>query len=115
MYALCFSLLVLLLSKNVCPISSRDFVDCDSAFMDNVDPLVLLRAHSIRCISSFINFLKNWSLYKDLEAVSYRSNSIFASFSFKEIQYVFDKCCTLGPFVAAEELIDWVLDTSWSI
>ena len=47
-----------------------------------------LRAHSIRDVSTSAVFLQNWSFCRVLEAAPWRSNSVFASFYFKDIQYV---------------------------
>ena len=46
-------------------------------------------------------FLKNWSISKVLESASWRLNSVFASFYFEDIQYVFEGMRSLGPFVVA--------------
>ena len=36
-----------------------------------------------------------------LEATIWKSNSVFASFYFKDIQYIFEEIRSIGPFVAA--------------
>ena len=61
------------------------------------------RAHSIRGIATSSAFLKNWSLSSVLEAASWRSNMVFTSFYLKDVQYIFEGVCSLGPFVAAGE------------
>ena len=48
------------------------------------------RAHSIRGIATSSAFFKNWSLSSVLEAASSRSNTVFTSFYFKDLQYVFE-------------------------
>ena len=40
-----------------------------------------------------------------LEATSWKSNSVFASFCLRDVQFVFNNCQSLGPFIAARELI----------
>ena len=62
------------------------------------------RAHSIRGIATSSAF-KNWSLSSVLEAASWRSNSVFTSFHFRDLQYVFEGVYSLGPFVASGERI----------
>ena len=64
------------------------------------------RAHSVRGISTSASFLRNWSISKVLEAATWRSNSVFASFYFKDISYVFEGIRSLGPFVAAGSIVD---------
>ena len=63
------------------------------------------KAHSIRGIATSSAFFKNWSLFSVLAAASWRSNTIFTSFYFKDMQYVFEGVRSLGPFVAAGECI----------
>ena len=61
------------------------------------------RAHSIRGIASSSAFFKNWSLASVLDAASWRSNTVFTSFYFKDMHYVFENVRSVGPFVAAGE------------
>ena len=84
-----------MLLKNALSYLCESFVD-SNALRDDVDPAVRPSAHSIRGVSASKNFLKNWFICNVLEAVTWRSNSVFANFRFKEIQYVFDNCCSLG-------------------
>ena len=63
------------------------------------------KAHSIRGIATSSAFFKNWSLSSVLEAASWHSNTVFTSFYFKDMQYVFEGVRSLGPFVAAGERI----------
>ena len=64
-----------------------------------------LRAHSIRGIATSSAFLKNWSVSSVLDAASWRSNSVFTLFYFKDLQCVYEGLRSLGPFVAAGECI----------
>ena len=63
------------------------------------------RAHSIRGIATFSTFFKNWSISSVLKAASWNSNTVFTSFYFRDLQYVFEGVRSLGPFVAAGERI----------
>ena len=63
-------------------------------------------AHSIRGISTSFNFWKNWSVSRVLEAATWRTNSVFAAFYLKDIQYQLGECRSLGPFVAAGSIIN---------
>ena len=42
----------------------------------------------MRGVTTFVNVLRNRSVSKVLEATTWRLNSMFASFYFKDIQYV---------------------------
>ena len=63
------------------------------------------RAHSIGGIATSSAFFKNWSISSVLEAASWKSNTVFTSFYFRDLQYVFEGVRSLGPFVAAGERI----------
>ena len=63
------------------------------------------RAHSIRGIATSSAFCKNWSTSSVLEAASWKSNTVFTSFYFRDLQYVFEGVLSFGPFVAAGERI----------
>ena len=65
-----------------------------------------LRAHSIRGLSTSAVFLQNWSVSKVLEAATWRSNSVFAYYYFRDIQYVFEGLWSLGPFVAEGTVVN---------
>ena len=65
-----------------------------------------LCAHSVRGIATSVSFLRNWSISKVLEAATWRSNSVFASFYFRDISYVFQGLRSLGPFVAAGSVVN---------
>ena len=47
------------------------------------------RTHSIRAVATSAAFLRNWSVSKVLEAVTWTSNPVFASFYFRDISYTF--------------------------
>ena len=64
------------------------------------------RAHSIRGISTSFNFVKNWSLKQVLNAAIWKSNTVFASYYLKDISHQWDNCRSLGPFVAAGQILN---------
>ena len=64
------------------------------------------RAHSVRSIATSAAFLRNWSVSKVLEAATWRSNTVFASYYFRDIAYSLEECKSLGPFVAAGNIIN---------
>ena len=63
------------------------------------------RAHSIRGMAISSAFFRNWSLRSVLEAASWRSNTVFASFYLRDLSFNLDGVHSLGPFVAAGERI----------
>ena len=65
-----------------------------------------LRAHSIRGVSTSTLFMQNWLVSKVPEAASWRSNSVFASFYLRNVQYIFEGMRSLGPFVAAGAVVN---------
>ena len=56
-----------------------------------------LRAHSIRGMSASAAFMRNQSVSKVLEAATWRSNSVFSSFYFKDICFSLGEWSSLGP------------------
>ena len=56
-------------------------------------------------IATSTAFHKNWSIASVLDAASRRSNSIFASFYLKNLQFEYEGIHSLGPFGAAGEHI----------
>ena len=91
------------MSKNAISFFLQEVVSGAGAIRGNEGPP--LRAHSILGVSTSAAFLQNWSISKVLEAATWKSNSVFASFYFKDIQYVFEGIHSLGPFVAAGAVI----------
>ena len=65
----------------------------------------LVRAHSIRGVSTSTIFHRNWSVSSVLESATWRTNSVFASFYLRDFQHEFNELRSLGPFVAAGERI----------
>ena len=54
------------------------------------------RAHSIHGIATSSAFFKDWSLSSVLEATSWRSNTVFTSFYWKDVHYIFEGVRSLG-------------------
>ena len=65
-----------------------------------------LRAHSIRGVSTSLTFTRNWSVKQVLNAATWRSNSVFASFYLRDVAYTWDNCRSLGPFVSAGQVVN---------
>ena len=63
-----------------------------------------VKPHSIRGVGTSLVFYKNFSVSRILELATWKSNSVFASFYLKDVQYMFENCRSLGPFVASGEI-----------
>ena len=61
---------------------------------------VPVRAHSIRGVSTSTAFHRNWPVSSVLEAATWRSNSVFAAFYLRELQFEYENIRSLGPFVS---------------
>ena len=93
------------ISKNAVSYFLREVISEVGAVRQDV--AAPLRAHSVRGVAtSSVSFLWNWSISKVLEATTWRSNSMFASFYFHDISYVFQGLRSLGPFVAAGSVVN---------
>ena len=92
------------ISKNAISFFLRETISGAGAL--GVDGGLAPRAHSIRGVSASMAFLKNWSVQKVLQAATWRSNSVFASFYLRDIAHVYEDCSSLGPFIAAGQVIN---------
>ena len=93
-----------LFSKNAVSYFLREVISEAGAVRQDV--AAPLRAHSVRGVATSVSFLRNWLISKVLEAATWRSNSVFASFYFRDISYVFQRLQSLGPFVAAGSVVN---------
>ena len=91
------------LSKNASKHFLRQIISNAGAIQD--DPPRLPRAHSIRSVATSAGFLSNWSVSKVLEAATWRSNPVFASFYHHDLTFTLDNCTSLRPFVAAGSVL----------
>ena len=92
------------ISKNAVSYFLREVISEAGAVRQDV--AAPLCAHSVRGVATSVSFLRNWSISKVLEAATWRSNSVFASFYFRDISYVFQGLRSLGPFVAAGSVVN---------
>ena len=88
------------ISKNAISYFLREVISGAGAIHEGVAPSV--RAHSIHGISTSVVFMQNWSVSKVLEAASWRSNSVFASFYLRD---VFEGLRSRDPIVAAGSVL----------
>ena len=92
------------ISKNAVSYFLREVISESGAVRQDV--AAPLRAHSVQRVATSVSFLRNWSISKVLEAATWRSNSVFISFCFRDISYVFQGLRSLGPFVAAGSVVN---------
>ena len=64
------------------------------------------RAHSIRGMGTSMSFWRNCSMSKILEAATWTSNSVFTSYYLKDVEFIFENCRSVGPFVSAGQIIN---------
>ena len=64
------------------------------------------RAHSIRSMGTSVAFLRNWKVSSILTAATWKSPSVFTSFYLKDIEFQLDEMHSLGPFVAAGQVVN---------
>ena len=64
------------------------------------------RAHSIRSVGTSMSFWRNWSMTKVLEAATWKTNTVFTSFYLKDVEFIFENCRRLGPFLSGGEIMN---------
>ena len=68
-------------------------------------PILKVKIHELRGVSTSLAFKKNLSLQKVMEAAQWRCHSVFASHYLKDISFDYDDCRTLGPLLVAGSVI----------
>ena len=68
-------------------------------------PVLKVKTHELRGVSTTLAFKKNLSLKSVMEAAQWRCHSVFASHYLKEIAFNYDDCRTLGPLLMAGTVI----------
>ena len=68
-------------------------------------PSTSARAHGVRSMATSAIFFKNFSVKAVREAASWESASVFTSFYLEDVQFSFQGSFGLGPFVAANAVI----------
>ena len=90
------------ISKNALSFFLREVIRDSSAIVTSSAPV---RAHSIHGVATSVSFLRNWAVSKVLEATTWKFNSVFASFYLNDVSYVCEGLRSLGPFVAAGQVV----------
>ena len=68
-------------------------------------PVLKVKAHELRGVSTSMSFHHNLSLSSVIEAAQWRCHSVFASHYLKDIALDYDHCRTLGPLIMAGTVI----------
>ena len=68
-------------------------------------PLLKVKSHELRAVSTSVAFAHNLSLQSVMEAAQWRCSSVFASHYLKDISFEYSDCRTLGPLLAAGAVI----------
>ena len=90
------------ISKNALSFFLCEVIQDSGAVLPSAGPVW---AHSIRGVATSVSFLRNWAVSKVLEAATWKSNSVFASFYINDFSYVFEGLRSLGPFVAVGQVV----------
>ena len=91
------------ISKNAISFCLRDVIMKAEGSGRDEGPLP--RTPSIRSVATSAVFFRNWSVSKVLEAATWRSNSVFASFYLRELAFAHEGQWSLGPVVMAGEIL----------
>ena len=62
-------------------------------------------AHSVRSVATSVTFMRNWSVSQVLEAATWKTSSVFASFYLRDVAHLLDGISSLGSFVAAGQVL----------
>ena len=89
-------------SKNALSYFIRRVIIDSGAAGDGVSP----RAHSVRVVATSVLFMRNWLVSRILEAATWKSNPVFASFYLRDVSLAFDGFRALGPVVAAGSVVN---------
>ena len=79
--------------------------DAHSVLKPELLPILKVKAHEVRAVSTSVLFAHTLSLQSVMEAAQWRCNSVFASNYLKDVSIQYEECCTLGPFVAAGTVV----------
>ena len=91
------------ISKNAVSLFLRSLISSAGAL--GGDESRLLKAHSIRSMVISVAFIENWSLARVLEAATWRTRSVFASFYLKDVSSTLGDIHSLGPIVASGQVV----------
>ena len=93
-------------SKNALTSMTKDLIrEAHECLRPDLLPILKVKAHELRGVSTTLAFKKNLSLQSVMEAAQWRCASVFASHYLKDIAFNYDDCRTLGPLIVAGTVI----------
>ena len=93
-------------SKNALSCFIRTVIrEAHSDLRPDLIPVLKVKSHELRAVSTSVAFAHNLSLQAVMEAAQWRCNSVFASHYLKDISYVYNDCRTLGPLLVAGSVV----------
>ena len=93
-------------SKNALTSMTKDVIrEAHVALCPDLLPILKVKTHELRGVSTTMAFNKNLSLQAVMEAAQWRCNSVFASHYLKDIALTYEDCRTLGPLLVAVTVI----------
>ena len=94
------------ISKNAVSFFLREVISQSYSSGPDPGPSVRARAHSIRGMATSTSFLRNFPVSSVLAAACWKSSTVFTSFYLKDVQFSHSDGFGLGPFVAANSIIN---------
>ena len=93
-------------SKNALTNLTKDLIrEAHESLQPEMLPILKVKAHELRGVSTTLAFKKNLSLKTVMEAAQWRCHSVFASNYLKDVALSYDDCRTLGPLLMAGTVI----------
>ena len=93
-------------SKNALTCLTKDLIrEAHACLQPELLPILKVKIHELRGVSTSIAFKKNLSLQTVMEAAQWRCHSVFASHYLKDVELIYEDCRTLGPLIVANTVI----------
>ena len=93
-------------SKNALTAITKQVIkEAHESLRPDLIPVLKVKAHELRGVSTSMSFKHNLSLQAVIEAAQWRCQSVFASHYLKDISLDYENCRTLGPLLMAGTVI----------
>ena len=93
-------------SKNALTAMTKAVIkEAHESLRPDLIPVLKVKVHELRGVSTSMSFHHNLSLTAVLEAAQWRCHSVFASHYLKDVSLVYEDCRTLGPLLMAGSVI----------
>ena len=93
-------------SKNALANMAKDLIrEAHVSIQPEMLPVLKVKIHELRGVSTTLAFKKNLSLKTVMEAAQWRCHSVFASHYLKDVELTYEDCRTLGPLLMAGTVI----------